>query len=498
MVAEADPTERLKITVHLKTPYEDAEGTIDVTDIREMEHRRAALAESNTAKFHTAAQILRVFADRHGLVMDPDLEFRCVHLEGTTGQLCELFGTHLSLHDDGHQRFRARAGYLSIPAEIAPWTHSVLGLDERPLLQRPLSSFAASAVGQGMWPTEIAELYGISTEMDARGECIAVLAVGGSFSDSDLATARSNMHRSSTSNVTRCYVQGGPNDYPGVDTELTLDLQVLAGIVPSARIVVYFSSNNERYLAQTVKAILQDGTNQPHVLSISYGGMEGIKFTEQGCRTLDGIFQTAGKYGVTVVAAAGDGLATCGQTGSAHAMFPASSSYVLACGGTQIVLAPDGKTISDERVWNQESTCTGTGGGVSDLFDVPPYQQTLTLPASCNDGKVRRSLPDVSALASQSPGYKIVLNGNVTVEDGTSAAAPLWAALIAIANAKRGSSLGSIHDFLYRNPQLFRPITEGDNRWSGIGYFAGPGWNACTGWGVPKGVEMINGLSQMP
>jgi kumamolisin len=430
--------------------------------------------------------------------MEPDLEFQCVHLEGTTEQLCELFGTRLRLHDDGHQRFRARSGHLFIPAEIAPWTHSVLGLGERPLLQRPVGSFAASATGQGLWPTEIAELYGIPTEMDAPGECVAVLALEGGFRDSDLATARSNMKRPSASNVTRCYVQGGPNDYPGVDTELALDLQVLAGIVPSARIVVYFSFNKESCLEQTVKKVLRDGKNHPHVLSISYGGMEGIKFTEQGCRALDGIFGTAGQYGVTVVAAAGDGLATCGQTGSAHVMFPASSSSVLACGGTQIVLAPDGKTISDEKVWNEESTCTGTGGGISDFFAVPNYQQTITLPASCNDGQIRRGLPDVAALASQSPGYKIVLNGDVTVEDGTSAATPLWAALIAIANAKRGRALGSIHNFLYQHPQLFRPITEGDNRWSGIGYFAGSGWNACTGWGVPKGLEMINGLSQMP
>jgi kumamolisin len=84
------------------------------------------------------------------------------------------------------------------------------------------------------------------------------------------------------------------------------------------------------------------------------------------------------------------------------------------------------------------------------------------------------------------------------VKDGTSAVAPLWAALIAIANAQRGSPLGFVNPALYSDPSLFRPITQGNNRAGGKGYDAGPGWNACTGMGVPKGAEIIAALAAAP
>jgi kumamolisin len=68
-----------------------------------------------------------------------------------------------------------------------------------------------------------------------------------------------------------------------------------------------------------------------------------------------------------------------------------------------------------------------------------------------------------------------------------------------MANAKRGTPLGFINDFLYAHPALFRPITDGNNATDGIGYYAGgESWNACTGLGVPKGMDTINALAAMP
>ena len=84
------------------------------------------------------------------------------------------------------------------------------------------------------------------------------------------------------------------------------------------------------------------------------------------------------------------------------------------------------------------------------------------------------------------------------MKDGTSAVAPLWAALIAMANAQRGTPLGFVNPSLYANPALFRPITQGNNRVERKGYDAGPGWNACTGLGVPKGAEIIAALAAVP
>ena len=167
---------------------------------------------------------------------------------------------------------------------------------------------------------------------------------------------------------------------------------------------------------------------------------------------------------------------------------------MLGCGGTAISLA--GSVIGGEHVWNEGTI--GTGGGISDNYPVPDFQLSAGLPPSTNDGHKGRGVPDVAALAAKSPGYRIVVGGAEMAKDGTSAATPLWAGLIAMANAERGSPLGLVTAHLYGAPALMRPITAGDNRQNGIGYAAGTGWSACTGLGVPRGAEIIRALAAIP
>jgi kumamolisin len=490
IVDDVNPDQSIALTVYLQNPDYRLEERIDCGSVP-----RSIVTARYRAAFSASAAIFESFAARHGLSIHPRPELRCIHVKGTAGTLSSLFGTCLYMHHDGHRRFRARSGFLAVPKEIAGWTHSVLGFDERPVLRRPLRSFASTTSGLGMWPTEIAKLYGIPTTADAKGECIGIIAVGGSYTDGDLAAASKKAGRPKPLVV--CYNPQNALSDPDANRELALDLQIIAGLAPSARIVVYYTSNTEKGFGDIVNTVLADGTNSPHVVSISWGGIEGLDFSEAGCRAIDQIFQTAGDFGVTVVAAAGDKLATSGQVDHfAHVQFPASSPSVLACGGTSFLFGLDNATIADETVWHDQAS--GTGGGISDFFGLPNYQRSASLPPSVNGGRVGRGIPDVAAAASKSPGYRIVVGGETVVEDGTSAATPLWASLIAIANAKRGTPLGSVHKYLYQNSQLIKTITKGDNRVDGIGYDAGRGWNACTGLGVPKGVDTINGLAQMP
>jgi len=142
-------------------------------------------------------------------------------------------------------------------------------------------------------------------------------------------------------------------------------------------------------------------------------------------------------------------------------------------------------------VWKENFT--GTGGGISEVFPVPDFQADAALPPVGHHRRKGRGVRDVAAAAASVPGYRIILDGNPIVKDGTSAVAPLWAAMIALANARRGAPLRARQPILYGNRDLFRPITVGDNRVGGVGYDAAPGrtWNACTGLGVPKGAEVI-------
>jgi kumamolisin len=200
-------------------------------------------------------------------------------------------------------------------------------------------------------------------------------------------------------------------------------------------------------------------------------------------------FVDAAQLSVTVCAASGDGLANDGvNDGVAHVDFPASSPYVLGCGGTKITAS--GGSLVSEVAWNSDGG--GTGGGISALFALPDYQENAKVPVSISTHKAGRGVPDVASDADPNSGYSITVQGQRQIIGGTSAAAPLWAGLIALINEAGGKPIGQPHTTLYANSLALRDITEGNNKSGTIGYRAGPGWDACTGLGSPKGEDLVN------
>ncbi len=196
---------------------------------------------------------------------------------------------------------------------------------------------------------------------------------------------------------------------------------------------------------------------------------------------------------MTVTVASGDNLATDGQTdGAVHVDFPASSPYVVGCGGTNITVS--GGKITAERVWNNATS--GGGGGISTVFPVPSFQSGVTLPANVSTGGTGRGVPDVAGDADPATGYQVTVDGQTFAVGGTSAVAPLWAGYFALINQARGSRLGFVNPALYAHASGFREITTGNNIPAGttLGYDAGPGWNACTGLGVMLGEKLFADL----
>src|SRR5262249_11883270 len=141
---------------------------------------------------------------------------------------------------------------------------------------------------------------------------------------------------------------------------------------------------------------------------------------------------------IAVVVASGDYLANGGfLDGKAHVFYPASSPYVVSCGGTMGTINPAAGRIDDEEVWNEGPSGLGSGGGISETFPVPAYQTGFNVPRSVNPGaSAGRGVPDVAALAASDPGYKIVVARTTKSRGGTSAATPLWAGVLALANAR--------------------------------------------------------------
>jgi kumamolisin len=193
--------------------------------------------------------------------------------------------------------------------------------------------------------------------------------------------------------------------------------------------------------------------------------------------------------GATVLAAAGDSGSTDGSTdGSAQCDFPASSPHVLGCGGTRLTLDSAG-AIAGETVWNDGSSGGSTGGGVSTLFPLPTWQADAGVPANAGSGGSGRGVPDVAGNADPETGYQILVDGGSVVLGGTSAVAPLWAALVARLAQQTGTKLGLLQTVLYDGVKSgvaqagFQDVTSGSNG----AYSAGPGWDACTGFGSPDG-----------
>jgi kumamolisin len=131
---------------------------------------------------------------------------------------------------------------------------------------------------------------------------------------------------------------------------------------------------------------------------------------------------------------------------------------------------------------------------VSTVFAVPPWQLTCeggAAPAS--GGRQGRGVPDVAANADPQTGYAVSVDGTGQVLGGTSAAAPLWAALVAMANQHSGTTAGLLTPLLYAGTGggALRDVTRGRNG----AYRARPGWDPCTGLGTPDGERLLRLLS---
>jgi len=244
---------------------------------------------------------------------------------------------------------------------------------------------------------------------------------------------------------------------------------------------------------------VHDRQRKPSVISVSWGGPEAAS-DQQSITAFHELFAAAGTLGITVCIASGDhGTAdedAADWDGKIHVDHPASDDMVLGCGGTQI---ENGKDI----VWNDGTPFNAnvqggggwaSGGGISEIFPVPPYQQGAHLPVSIDNGKPGRGVPDIAMSATD---YFSRVDNAEGASGGTSAVAPLMAALVARLNQAKKKNVGFLNPFLYANAaKVMHDVTSGTNAIKSTlkGYTAGPGWDACTGLGTPDGAAILKTL----
>jgi kumamolisin len=526
-IAPVDPEESLTVTVYVRRDPHVARPPVARELGRLAPRARSYLSPEEAVAVFGAAQgdldAVAAFAGAHGLrVVERSIAKRLVRVHGPVKALNEAFGVELCHYKHAEGTYRAHAQNVELPIALSGVVEGVLGLDNRKMVhsqprtssRHPAKKGAAALPPNTYTPPALAKLFDFPAG-DGSGQCVAVLAFNGAvmstgesaaggYDPSALAGYFTGTLGQAAPKLTDVVVQGPgnqPGDGSGNDAtgEVLLDLCTVGALVPGANVAVYFTEFTEEGWVNAIKAAVTDTTNKPGVISISYGNPEDDEakglWTAQAIQLVNDAFEQAATQGITICCASGDsGSEDEPGATTDHVDFPASSPWVLACGGIRLEADAASGTISAEQVWNDLASNEGaTGGGVSRLFAVPEWQATANVPPNADgSGKTGRGVPDVAGLADpETPLWVLSPNGQLGGVGGTSAAAPLWSALVTLLGGLTGTPLG------FCNPQLYAhlkdslvDIVKGDNG----NYPARAGWDACTGWGRPDGARLLQAL----
>jgi len=349
----------------------------------------------------------------------------------------------------------------------------------------------AHAAGTNYTPKQLAAFYGLPTTATVgAGKKVAVVELGGGFDQPLLTAFFASLGYPSVLPVVFKSVGGAANQYgdPSGDyVEVMLDLAVIGGMAPGCQMFCYVADNSDAGIIAAFTQAIADGMD---AISLSWGGPED-QWASTTMNALDVLFKKAAAAGIVITVAAGDNGSSDGESGN-HVDYPSSSPFVLACGGTSLPsLSP-----SAEVVWNDGTSGGATGGGVSADYALPSYQARAGVPG----GKMR-GVPDVAGCADPNTGWLVPVDaGGNSVIGGTSAVAPMWAAIAAYLAQSLGEkglrpNLGQLDNILYGLPAgCLRDIVTGNNGT----FIARAGWDACTGLGVPVVVKLLAALAPAP
>ena len=266
--------------------------------------------------------------------------------------------------------------------------------------------------------------------------------------------------------------------------EIVLDLEIAHEIAPNAKLVVYLTAPTFAFHNRAFSQLVTDHLGS--IISESLGSCEPD--TSAGARDVyTAIQDRALALGMSHFVSSGDsGAFTCGVDQEAAGSFPSTLPTLTAVGGTSVFESKEGLYFK-EYAWGSPLDETGGGGGASQFYAAPDYQKNV----SQSIARGLRQVPDVSADADPMTGFHIIFGGREGQAGGTSAAAPLWAATIALINQdlkKKGlREVGFANPAIYwmgdnlakLNPKPFHDVTVGNN----LGFPATTGWDFATGWG---------------
>jgi len=327
-------------------------------------------------------------------------------------------------------------------------------------------------------PSDLRKAYGFlplySRGIEGNNTSIAIIdAYGDPNIVNDLATFDS-ITGLPPAKLNIFYPDGPPRQKnTGWAVETSLDVEWAHAIAPSATIDLVIGVDSR--LGNLFDAISFVANSLPNEASVSMSfGLSESSYPTTGSFTIAAthqLFTTIVSHGTTPVASSGDS----GASSCCNVQYPSSDPLVVAVGGTSLTLNSTASYIS-------ESAWSGSTAGASLVFSKPSYQQGV--------GDSLRDTVDVSYDADPNTGVLVVEAGSLYQVGGTSAGAPQWAALIALASQANGVRYGAVDGKLYKISDYHDPIGGTDGF-----FFATAGWDFPTGLGTPDADRVVMDLA---
>ena len=508
-----DPSATLNFTVSLVLPGQaDLNRFLeDLHDPQSPEYRHFLKADAFGQRFGLALpEIDDVVAwlGANGISVDfRPAQRTSLGVRGSVADVNKLFGVTLVdwKMSDGRVYHRPDSD-AKLPADMATRVAHVVGLDTQPLVRPafvPSPILAAGVLHGGLTPADVARAYEIEplhqAGFNGEGETVAIMSLS-PFNQDDVAEFDRLMGITGPA-VQNVALPGSDSEPNGNVGEVMLDIEVVRGIAPAAQIINYSAADDLASFGPLIARVVDEG--KAHLANLSYGWCERY-YPDGVIDANEKEFSAAFAQGISVFVSSGDeGGYECWRALKnkndaldrdirAAVASPTSSPSVISVGGTFLSVRADG-TYYREAGWAGPFGLSGGGGGLSTIYPRPSWQTGAGVDNGQSNGM--RQVPDVAGPADPASGFVVVSTepeGKQSTDTvgGTSAAAPFWAASMALvsqlAKSKGIDALGSLGPVLYQvaaaRPDVFHDVVHGGN----LAYDAAPGWDYATGLGSPR------------
>jgi uncharacterized repeat protein (TIGR03803 family) len=367
----------------------------------------------------------------------------------------------------------------------------------------PVPAVAGSGPRGFLMGRDFRAAYAPGVSLDGAGQAVGLFELDGYYTNDVLAYE--NLAGLPNVPITSVLINGFTGRPGSANSEVALDIDMTVCMAPGLSKIILYQAGPTANPYDVLNRMANDtnilGQVAARQLSSSW------LWSTPSTAAQNQVFQQFVAQGQAFFQASNDDGAYCGA--GCTPLTPADNPNVTVVGGTSLSTSSPGGGWVSETVWSWfPGQPAASGGGFGTNYPMPSWQQGIDMTLSGGSPSLRNS-PDVACVADAI--WLLAENGEQFNGAGTSAAAPLWAGLAAMANQQAAASgqpyIGFINPALYaigkssRYASTFHDTTVGNNTngcCSTNKFYACPGYDLCTGWGTPIGSNLISALLAPP